>query len=73
MSDNTEKIKLIQEQINDLEKSGHYTEAEMDRLSKLFRLELIIQISKLDPKTTPSYHLEVLKKMQNRNLTINKR
>ena len=34
------KIELIEEQINNLEKSGFFTEKEMDRLCAPLRLEL---------------------------------
>jgi hypothetical protein len=40
MSNISEKMKLLQEQIDNLEKSGFFTEADMDRLSKSHRIEL---------------------------------
>jgi hypothetical protein len=50
-----EKIELIQDQITNLEKSGFYTEADMDRLTKPLRLELSELISAFQTKTAANY------------------
>jgi hypothetical protein len=39
MSDHFEKIDLLQDQIDNLEKSGFFTEAEMDKLTHPLRME----------------------------------
>jgi hypothetical protein len=44
------KIELIEEQINNLEKSGFFTEKEMDRLCAPLRLELEIINSEISTK-----------------------
>lgn len=36
------KIELLQEQIDNLEKSGYFTELEMDTLSRSYRIELAV-------------------------------
>lgn len=43
MSDNllTSKIELLEEQIENVERSGYFTEAEIDRTSKSLRAELV--------------------------------
>lgn len=70
-----EKIELLTDQINNLEKSGFYTEADMDRLTKPYRLELVTLISKLPTQSmTKTQFINTWDALGRdmRNLSINK-
>ena len=55
MSNHFEKIDLLQDQIDNLEKSGFFTEAEMDRLTHPLRIERDALTNKLFKPENTAY------------------
>jgi single-stranded DNA-specific DHH superfamily exonuclease len=69
MNNISEKIELLQEQINNIEKSGFFTETDMDRLTRPLQIELEILTGM---RLNPVFNVDYIIIVPNRNVLTSK-